>query len=276
MTKTRRKKPKKRGLTAATADPHRCYELSVQDPVEDVAFLTHLYEEHRGRPPLFLREDFCGTAALCAEWVKSDPRRRAVGLDLDRSTLAWAKKHNLAPLGDARERMVLHRGDVLDGWPEKADAIVAFNFSYCVLRERAQLLRYFRSVRKGLRAKGLFVLDIHGGPDAQSEGEEETEKDGFTYVWDQGTMDALTARSTRHIHFRFPDGSEISRAFSYHWRIWTLPELRDLLDEAGFARVEVYWEEADEKGDRTGMFTPVREAGNEESWIAHVVSWKIL
>lgn len=261
-------------LTASSADPLRLYELSVQDPVEDVEFLTHLFKEHRGRTPLTLREDFCGTAALCAAWAASMPERTAVGIDLDETTLDWARRMNLEPIGQARDRVTLHRGDVLDGWIRESEVVVAFNFSYCVLKKRRDLLRYFKTVRSGLAPTGFFVIDLHGGPDAQCEGEEEVEKDGFTYVWDQGPMDALTAHSIRRIHFRFSDGSAIEDAFSYDWRIWTLPELLELLREAGFARVEVYWEEADEDGNHTGMFSAVRRAENEEAFIAYLVSWR--
>ena len=60
-----------------------------------------------------------------------------------------------------------------------------------------------------------------------------------------------------HIHFSFPDGSKIKKAFTYDWRLWTLPEIRELLLEAGFQRATVYWEgtnEETEEGD--GEFTP--------------------
>jgi len=32
----------------------------------------------------------------------------------------------------------------------------------------------------------------------------------------------------------------LDRAFSYYWRMWTLPELQELLQEAGFVKVTVY------------------------------------
>ena len=51
-----------------------------------------------------------------------------------------------------------------------------------------------------------------------------------------------------HIHFEFTNGSRLKRAFTYEWRLWTLPEIRELLGEAGFSRSTVYWEDRDADG----------------------------
>jgi hypothetical protein len=40
-------------------------------------------------------------------------------------------------------------------------------------------------------------------------------------------------------YFAHREGSALRDAFRYDWRIWSLPELRDLLNEAGFSRGEV-------------------------------------
>jgi hypothetical protein len=57
------------------------------------------------------------------------------------------------------------------------------------------------------------------------------------------------------IHFRVDEGGEIiyqqHDAFVYHWRLWSIPELRDCLAEAGFKRIEVYSELTDAV-DQTG------------------------
>ena len=94
----------------------------------------------------------------------------------------------------------------------------------------------------------MFFLDAFGGPDASDLTKEKTKIDGFTYIWEQAEFEPVTRRILCHIHFKFPDGSKIKRAFTYDWRLWTLPELRELLIEAGFARVRVYWEGDDGEG----------------------------
>ena len=95
---------------------------------------------------------------------------------------------------------------------------------------------YFARVRQALNPDGVFFLDAFGGPDASDLTKEKTKLDGFTYVWEQAEFEPVTSRILCHIHFKFPDGSKIKRAFTYDWRLWTLPELRELLTEAGFRR----------------------------------------
>src|SRR5688572_30247201 len=88
--------------TAKTADKHELYQLSVQDPEIEIAFISRVYKKTFGKLPLRLREDFCGTALFAAEWVRGNDSRTAIGIDLDQPTLDWGIEHNLASLGDAR------------------------------------------------------------------------------------------------------------------------------------------------------------------------------
>ncbi len=50
---------------------------------------------------------------------------------------------------------------------------------------------------------------------------------------------ARDAETLCHIDFKFEDGSVQKRAFSYDWRLWILPEIREVLAEAGFRRSTV-------------------------------------
>jgi hypothetical protein len=78
-----------------------------------------------------------------------------------------------------------------------------------------------------------------------------------------------------HIHFKFPDGSRLKRAFSYEWRLWTLPELRDLLDEVGFSRTTVYWEGTDEEtGEGNGIYEPAESGAADAGWICYLAAEK--
>jgi hypothetical protein len=62
-------------------------------------------------------------------------------------------------------------------------------------------------------------------------------------------------------------------AFTYDWRIWSIPELRDLLIEAGFTETAVYWE-TEHKGEATGEYAKSELGDNAYSWIAQVVAIK--
>ena len=238
--------------TARTADRFELYQLAVQSPEADLDLLSRVYRRWNGKAPVHLREDFCGTALLSATWVKR-AGRTAEGFDLDADTLAWGRAHNVDPLGKKAAHVELHRRDVRARGRRAPDLRVAQNFSYWIFRERAELLEYFRRARKSLARGGIFAIDAYGGSDAIAELEDVQKFDeGFTYVWEQASYLPGTGAYTCHIHFRFRDGSEMRRAFTYHWRFWTLPELADLLREAGFGRVEAWFEQGDDDRDGQG------------------------
>jgi len=257
--------------TKTTADPHELYEKSVQEPEPDIDLLARQFRRTRRRPALTLREDFCGTGFFCATWLRGRRDRRAIGVDLDAKTMAWGRRRHFDGIED---RMTFRRADVRRVRTPPADLATAFNFSWCVFQERRELVRYFKNVRRGLVRDGLFALDLHGGPDSLAKLTDERRMGGFTYVWDQGELDAITHRSIRRIHFRFPDGSRLKNVYRYDWRMWMLPETRDALRDAGFARVEVLWEGFDRKGDGNGVFRSVEHAVNEDAWVAYLLAWK--
>ena len=98
--------------------------------------------------------------------------------------------------------------------------------------------------------------------------------DGFDYVWDQHRYDPIQNRVVNYIHFEFEDGSKMKRAFRYEWRLWSLPELRDLLLEAGFSKVDVYWEGVDEETEEgNGEYSLEEEALDDPAWVAYVVAY---
>jgi cyclopropane fatty-acyl-phospholipid synthase-like methyltransferase len=277
-TRRRTARPRLEPL-ARIADRHRLYELAVQDAGAEIGFVDRTFRRLRGRPAETLREDFCGTAAVCAEWVRSRRTRRAFGVDLDPEVLDWARRNNLARLSPEQlERVILLQEDVTAVRTEPVDAVVAMNFSYWTFQDRLSLGRYFRHAREGLGTDGVLFLDAFGGYDAMRELEEAREIDEagwrFTYVWEQARFDPVNNHLLCHIHFRFPDRSRIERAFSYDWRLWTLPELRELLDEAGFSRVTVYWQGFDRDGEPNGRFRPVTTGEADAGWIVYVTAEK--
>jgi SAM-dependent methyltransferase len=262
-------------------DRHRLYELAVQCPEADVRFFDRIYKSKRGRYPRSLKEDFCGTAAIAAEWVRKRPDNIAVGVDLDRRTLEWGRRYNIGPLGEAAGRVELIRADVRSVQSPKVDLVVGQNFSYFVFKTRDELRGYFQSVRRSLAADGVLVLDIFGGWESHAleieEKEVEPEErdiDDFVYVWEQDRYDPITHDTRFFIHFRFWDGSEMRKAFTYNWRLWSIPEVREILTEAGFGSTEVYWEGTDrETGEGNGVFRRTERQQNCPGWIAYIVAF---
>jgi len=266
-------------------DRHLLYSAAVQSVEADLDFFERIYRKRHGRRFEALREDFCGTAALACEWVRRRPTNKAWGLDLHRPTLDWGRARYVPRLGAAAERLTLLERDVLDAHEPRADVVAALNFSYCIFKDRATLRRYFRSVHRSLRPGGVLILDLFGGTEAICEDREDrripasTAFDGsrvpaFTYVWEQAAYNVIDNGIVCHIHFKLRDGTRIRRAFSYDWRLWTIPELRELLDEAGFTESEVYLEGWDDEEDDTdGVFRRRTRFDNQSGWVAYVVGY---
>jgi hypothetical protein len=256
---------------AVKADRYKLYESSVQCAETEVDFVEYEFKKLRGRRPALLREDFCGTAAVCFEWASRGQENTAIGVDIDGEVLNWANENHLPLLkGTARSKVKLIRGDVLKVSTPQQDVILAMNFSYWLFKERKILLAYFRKVRKNLELDGIFFLDCFGGSDAYRELKERTKLDGFTYVWDQAAYNPVNSDISCHIHFHFPDKSKLERAFTYDWRLWTLPEIRELLLDAGFSEVIIYAQAIDPVTEEPSQMEPVLSMDADLGWIAYV------
>ena len=59
-------------------------------------------------------------------------------------------------------------------------------------------------------------------------------------------------------------------AFVYDWRLYSIPEVRDALLEAGFSDVSVFWESS-HMGKGTGEYVQSSKGDNDYSWTAYVV-----
>lgn len=279
MAKKLNKKSKKRSTMAELADRHHLYELSVQCAESEIDFVDDAYKRLRGRRAKLLREDFCGTANVCSEWVRRRKTNSAIGVDLDKEVLDWGKTHQIGQLKASRaNRIELILDNVLTVQTEAPDIISAMNFSYWLFKERDQLKSYFKQVHKQLAEGGILFMDAYGGYDSFRDIVEEREiEDGdssFTYIWEQEKYDPISGTLICHIHFDFPDDSRLEKAFSYNWRLWTLPEIRELLDDAGFSKVTFYWQGFDEEGEADGIFEPVEEGEADAGWIAYITAEK--
>jgi SAM-dependent methyltransferase len=258
---------------AERADIHELYEEAVQSVEPEIEFLQQTFRSIRGRDAIGFREDFCGTASASCEWVRTGSKRHAVGVDIDGEVLDWGRRNRVGRLPEAtRARVKLLKDDVMNVVTDPVDIVGAFNFSYWIFKTRDEMRAYFTRVRDGLNPDGIFFLDAFGGSEAYEVQAEKTKHKGFTYVWDQARFEPITGRIVCHIHFKFPDGSKIKKAFSYDWRLWTLPELQELLREAGFNKVTVYWEGEGEDGEGDGEFAPDAAGEADPAWIAYLVA----
>lgn len=269
----------KKASQASRADRHFLYQHSVQDVESEIDFIEETWAELRQRPAIVLREDFCGTANTSCEWVRRDDDHQAIAVDLDEEVLEWGKQNNLMQLDDEQQqRIEMVLDDVLEVRPGLADIILAMNFSYYLFLSRKGLREYFENALDGLVSDGILFLDAYGGYEAPmvlNEPRECTDENGqaFTYIWDQAEFNPINSCMTCHIHFEFPDGSRKDKAFSYHWRLWTLPEIREILYEAGFSRVDIYWEGTDTvNNEGNGIYLPQETGDADPGWVCYIVA----
>ncbi len=272
---------KNKVTSAARADRHALYQNSVQDTEAELGFVADTFEELNGRALRLLREDFCGTANTACDWVRRNKKNQAIAIDLDTEVLEWGRLHNLDHLNaEQQQRIQMVHGDVKQPTTTQVDAVLAMNFSYYLFLERASLCQYFRRVYQSLMPDGILFMDAYGGYEAHQELEEERECEDqqigeFTYVWDQHRFNPINHHMNCQIHFKFPDGSRMNKAFNYNWRLWSLPELQEILQEAGFSRVQVYWEGTDEESNEgDGIYSVQTEGEADAGWICYLVSQK--
>ena len=273
-------------LTAATADRHILYEEAVQNVDFELDFLQRIFKRKRNRKFHTLREDFCGTANMACMWAERNWRNSAVGVDLHQPTLDWGVRNRVSRLEEAANRLKLICADVLTVQEPQVEVAVAFNYSYSVFKTRELLRRYFQVIHGALEDEGIFFIDAFGGTEATEELEEERDVDpsiasdgtkvpGYTYIWEQVRFNPINHDILCKIHFGFKDGTRLDNAFTYDWRYWTLPELQEIMLEAGFRETEVYvegWDDDEDEAD--GIFRRRTQIEEMAGWVAYVVGLK--
>ncbi|XP_031100057.1 uncharacterized protein LOC116004233 [Ipomoea triloba] len=295
------------------------YQQSVQSPKGDISYLQKFFLMYvGGRVPLHFQEDFCGTALLSAEWLRGDARRTAVGLDLDLEALEWCMENNVKKIGaDISSRAFLFHGNVLQplearlvnagtqdlvqnmnlkdgehGSPDPKlmdaqlparDIVCAFNYSCCCLHTRPELVTYFRHALSALNKKGgIFVMDLYGGTSSECELRLQRKFPNFTYVWEQTEFDIINRKTRISLHFNLQKPKrKLRHAFSYSWRLWSLPEIKDCLEEAGFRRVHFWMRQMPDSEDIKSTYgfsagqdikyEEVTSFQQQDSWNAYIV-----
>jgi SAM-dependent methyltransferase len=256
-------------MSADTSAPTR-YELYERAVTGGPALAKFINALHRGKPKV-LAEDFSGSAALARAWVALDLSHRAVAIDRDPEALAA-----IPPT----PRLTTVQLDVMK-CKVRADIIAATNFPVCYWHTRRDLLRYLRSCRARLKRGGFFVADLYGGPSAWRTGRQTMRlpfhAGTLTYTWHQRVADGLTGRVQNSIHFRVQPtkGRAITYrdAFTYDWRLWSIPELRDAMHDAGFRETEVHDRLGAAMDHLGNIFTrPVEPGELDEDYVVYVVA----
>lgn len=256
-------------------DKYRYYLDSVQAPDIDSDFFRQSFEELKNKKPKVLREDFCGTFAVCCEWVKLNPEFVAYGIDLDTEPTEWGKKNNLPVLTPQQQsRITVLNKNVLDKDLPKADVIAAQNFSFFLFKKREDLKAYFKNCLETLNAGGILITDCFGGSGCYEPNEEETKFGDYSYIWDQDTYNPITHEAMFYIHYKRKGEKRRNKVFAYDWRLWSIMEIREIMEEVGFKKTHVYWEGTDKHGGGDGNFIATEAGDYAESWIAYIIGEK--
>jgi hypothetical protein len=163
---------------------------------------------------------------------------------------------------------------------EAVDIVATFNFSYCLIHERALLLEYLKKVHASLNKQGMMILDLFGGSESETPEVQEREIDNndqilpFTFEFERKSFNPISRISNYGIHFKYKDGTEMIDAFTYEFRMWSITEIRDLFKEAGFSNSKVYWEAFDEEGFGNGSFYSTEKEENSLNWNSYIVGIK--
>lgn len=256
-------------------DKYDYYLRSVQSPEEDVLFLRDTYKKITGKSAKTLTEDFCGTFSICCEWVKLASQNRAIGIDLNEEPLNYGKKNILVKLSNEQQKRVrIFNKNVLAKGLPKTDLIAAMNFSYFLFKSRKDLKLYFKGCYHRLNKGGLIFADCFGGSDIGTDVEEETIHDGFSYFWHQKDFNPINNGAHFSIHFKRKGEKKRRDVFTYDWRLWSLQEVREIMQEVGFKKTWIYWEGTDANGDGNGEFLPTEQGEDCAGWIAYVIGLK--
>ena len=92
--------------------------------------------------------------------------------------------------------------------------------------------------------------------------------ESFDYFWELRSFYPVTRSADFYIHFRLKNGKAIRNAFRYQWRMWTIPEVREMMEEAGFGYTEVLWE-----GDADNYFR-TDKGDSDQTWLAYIAAGK--
>jgi hypothetical protein len=249
------------------------YERSVQNAEGEVEFMRAEFKRIYGHAPFIFREDFCGTGAMSCNWVEQDKSCESYAVDLDPEPIKMGHIRHLAKLDKAQQKRVHYmQKNVMSVKTPKVDVVCAFNFSYFIFKSRKQMLQYFKAVRKSLQKQGVFFLDIFAGPESQKLITDVKKLKNLTYYWECQHFNPFTHDCTFAIHFKDAKGKKHNNVFTYNWRFWTMPEIRDILIEAGFSKTVVYWEGEDDEGNGDGVFVPAEDAENCDAWVSYIAA----
>lgn len=229
-------------------EKYNLYKLSVYNPGKiDIEGIKKLFIDLKTRNPSTFREDFCGVFDLSMEWVNSSVYHKATAIDLDNEPTEWSKgEHKYKQMSSNRQnRLTIINDDCrhVDIAPDSIDIAFAGNWSQQILKTRNDMIAYCKNVYDSLSEDGILMIDGITALGFPYEGEAESrvyKYNGcyYKYIFEQDPVDPFTHLGQCKIHFI--KDNKIATPFHYPWRSWMLPEMTDILKDAGFKAVRMF------------------------------------
>jgi len=111
------------------------------------------------------------------------------------------------------------------------------------LHSFSKLVAYLKRCREALNDDGILLCDLFGGFMAMRKCNKVRQHGKIRYVLEHEAFDLITNITRIFLHFRLEDGSWLKKAFEYPFRLWTIADIREGMELAGFKKTEVYLSE---------------------------------
>jgi SAM-dependent methyltransferase len=210
--------------------------LAVTDGITNLAGLD-LYGENPNSlksPPKVL-DICCGFGRISAELARMG--YEVTGVDITESYLKTAREEAAY---ENLEIEYIHSDAREFKRPEAFDLALNLYNSFGYFESQDDDLRLVRNVYNSLKKGGCFIIDIFGKEVAVRDFIESEwfERAGFMVLTKYKVLDAWTFLHNRWILIK--DGKKYEKTFSY--RLYSAVELKSLLLEAGFSKIDSYGE----------------------------------
>lgn len=254
-------------------DKYDLYELCAQAPARDARFLRAI---HAGSPRV-LGEDFSGGGAIARQWVALFPGARAVAVDLDPEPLERLKKTKGITIVCDDVRNAANKADLIADLNfsicelhARRDLVGYLRHARSRLRSRGAFVCDIYGGSDSFYTGTIKQRKLGPAGEKITYEWEQRHADPLTarvvnamhfkVSPPKPTKPNTAGRASRPPSKPLQRASRSSSppppsanpvetasrpyslrdAFVYHWRLWTVPELREALLEAGFAVTEVY------------------------------------
>ncbi len=121
------------------------------------------------------------------------------------------------------------------------------NYSHFLLVKRFQLVKYFSNVITNLNSRGIFIIDLFGGSHI-FEDHKYDKSCSDVYQFTGSNINILNNISKCALNFK-EKKNKYRNLFNYNFRVYSIIELIEALEEVGFNYFKLYLKEISDDDD---------------------------